>query len=130
MSTERMRHRSNDADFTFAVIEGVTPRGLTEFIGKLAHGTKRIQLFQNFIHGDDDVRRPHAVFFQRHEFNEPDNHALFPREAREFDDLVFIETAQKNAVDLYWLQPSALGGTDTGQHTVIAIGNAGNAGEL
>src|SRR6476646_1198729 len=130
MPAERMRHGRDDADFAQAVIEGVTAGGLTEFVGKLAHGTERIQLFQNFIHRDNDVRGPYAIFFQRHEFYEPDHNALFPREAREFHDLVFIESAQENAVDLDWFQPCALSGTDAGQHTVITVGHAGDAGEL
>src|SRR5580765_1346770 len=105
MPAERMRHGRNDANLTQAIIEGITPRRLTGLVGKLADGTESVQLFQNFIHGDDDVRRPDAVFFQRHEFDEANNHALFPREARKFNDLVFIESAQENAVDFDWLQP-------------------------
>src|ERR1051325_860177 len=102
-----MRYRRDNADFAFAVIERITPRGLAEFIGKLAYRTKFVEFFQNFIHGNDHVWRPNTVFFQRHEFDKTHDHAFFPREAGEFYDLIFIESAQKNAVDLDWLQPGA-----------------------
>src|SRR4051794_23053886 len=125
-----MRHRSNNANFSFAIVKGITPRGLTKLVRKLAHRTEFVELFQDFVHGDNYVWRPNAVFFQRHEFYKTHDYAFFSREASEFYDLIFIESAQKDAVDLDRFQPGPLGSTYAGQHTVISIRDAGDAREF
>src|SRR5262249_37451578 len=74
--------------------------------------------------------RPHAVFFQRHELDEADHHAFLAGKAGKFHDLVVIEAAQEHAVDLHGLEACALGGANAGQHFLVSVGNAGDAGEL
>src|SRR3954452_20371816 len=81
VSAERMRDRSDNADFTFAIVESIAPRSFAKFIGELAHGTKLVELFQNFIHWDNYVRRPDAVFFERHEFDKAHDYAFFAGKA-------------------------------------------------
>src|SRR5882757_9979692 len=100
VSAERMRDGCDDADFSFAVVEGITPRGFAGLIRKLANGAELIELFQNFVHRHHHLGRPHAVLFQRHEFDETDDNAFLAGKAGKLDDLIFIESAQKNAVDL------------------------------
>src|SRR5260221_12341623 len=130
VSAERMRDGCDDADFSFAVVEGITPRGFAGLIRKLAHGAELIKLFQNFVHRHHHLGRPHAVLFQRHEFDETDNDAFVTGKAGKLDDLIFIEAAEKHAVDLDRLQPCALGGTDARQHAVISIWDAGDASKF
>src|SRR5712671_2987875 len=98
VSAKRMRHRSDDADFSLAVVEGITPRGFAGLIRKLAHGTELIQLFQNFVHGHHHLRGPDSVLFKRHGFDETDDDAFLTGEAGKLDDLIFIEAAEKHAV--------------------------------
>src|SRR5258707_6100059 len=107
MAAERMRHRRNNADLAESIVKRVASRGLAGRVGKLAHGTELVQLFQDLVHSDDDVRRPHAVFFQRHELDKTDHHALIAGEAGEFDDLVLVKAAQEHAVDRYRLEAGA-----------------------
>src|ERR1700704_5520955 len=119
VSAERMRDGRDDANFAFAVVEGITPCSLAGFIRQLAHGTELVELLQNFVHRHHHLRRPYTVFFERHEFDKTDNDAFLTREAGKFDDLIFIESAEKYAVNLDWFQTGSLGGTDAGQDTVI-----------
>src|SRR3982074_1612885 len=81
VSAERVRDGRDDADFALAVVEGITPRSFAGFIRQLAHRTELVQSFQDFIHRNDYIGRPDAVFFERHEFDETDHDAFFPREA-------------------------------------------------
>ena len=84
---------------------------------------------ENFVERDHDLRRPHAIFFQRHELDEAHEHAFFAREAAEGGDLVVIEAAQQNAIDLHRIQPGALRGANSCQHALVGVGHAGDAGE-
>ena len=83
----------------------------------------------NFVERDYRVRRPDAVFFERHEFDEADDHAFFAREHAERDDLVFVESAHQHAVDLHRPQTRAAGCANAGQHVVVSVGHARDAGE-
>src|SRR5882724_3947001 len=117
---ERMRYRSDNTDLALAVVKCITPRGLAGSVGKLAYGPELVQLFQDLVHGDHDVRRPYAILFQRHELNKAHHHAFFTREAGELNNLIFIKAAQQHAVDLDRLQSGALGRANSGQDAFIA----------
>ena len=73
--------------------------------------------------------RPGAAFFERHEFDEAHGDAFFAREHAEGDDLVFVETAHENAVHFQRPQPGAPRGANSGEHVVVSVGHAGDAGE-
>src|SRR6185312_3842869 len=84
---------------------------------------------QDLIERDHGIGRPDPVFFERHELDEAHHHAFFAREHAERDDLVFVESAHQHAVDFHRPQTHAAGFTDTGQHVVISVRHAGDAGE-
>ena len=118
MSAEGMRNRSDDADFADAVVEGVAARGFAALRGQCrAAGMKFAMLLKDLIERDDDVRRPDAIFFQRHEFDEADHDAFFAGEARRSHDLIFIEAAQQNAIDFHRFQTDAFGGANAREHS-------------
>src|SRR5215510_423014 len=129
MAAKGMRHRRDNADLPNSIIKGIAARRLAQAIGQLTHGTKSVQCLQNLVHGDHHFRRPHAIFFQRHELDETHDHAFFAGETGELHNLIFIEAAQQHAVDLYRLKPSALCGTNSGKNVFKTIGHAGNAGK-
>src|SRR5262249_27320236 len=121
VSAKRMRYGRNDADLADAIVKRVAARGLTRRVRKLAYRTELIQLLENLVHCDHHVGRPHAVLFEWPGLDEANHYAFGTREFRKLDDLVFVEAAQKHAVDLHRFQAHALGFTDARQHAVIAI---------
>src|ERR1041385_7745719 len=121
MSTERMGNRCDDADLALSVVKGVAARGFSGRVGKLAYRTELIEFFQDLVHGDDHMWRPNAVFFERHEFNKAHDYAFFAGEAGEFDDLIFIEAAQQDRIDLHGLESRAFGRANPGQHPFISV---------
>ena len=56
--------------------------------------------------------------------------AFVAGELREGDDLVFVEAAQDDRVDLHGFEAGAFGGADAGDNRVVAIRDAGDAGEF
>ena len=73
--------------------------------------------------------RPGAAFFERHEFDEAHGDAFFAREHAEGDDLVFVEAAHQHAVHFQRPQPGAARGANAGEHVIVSVGHAGDAGE-
>src|ERR1039458_5891464 len=130
MSAEGMRHRCNDSDLTNAVFKHVTAGGLAVRVSDFAQRHELSHAAHNFVEGHDDLRRPHAVFFQGHEFDETDG-ADFPAgKAAEGGDLIVIETAHEDAVDLDGAEPGTLRGADSGQHAFVAVGYPRDAREF
>ena len=129
VSTERMRDRGDDADFADAVVEAVAARGfrtrMRDFDQRAVLGHAR----QNFVERDHCVRRPGAAFFERHEFDEAHGHAFFAREHAERDDLIFVEAAHQHAVHLQRPQPGAACGANAGEHVIVSVRHARDAGE-
>src|ERR1700732_5274663 len=76
VSTEGMRDRRDDAGFSNAIVEAIAASrfaaGGGNFYQRLEFGHSP----QDFITCNHAVRRPHAAFFKRHEFDEADNHVL------------------------------------------------------
>ena len=106
-----------------AVSPGALPGSGTE----RTHGVDaRVHL----VEADDGVRRPDAVFFERHELDEADDDAFAAGELGEGHDLVVVEAAQQDAVDLDRAEAGGLGGADAGEHALVAAGDAGDAGEV
>ena len=68
-------------------------------------------------------------FFERHEFDEAHDHALFAREHAEGDDLVFVEAAHQHAIHFQRPQSGATGGANARENVVVSVGHARDAGE-
>src|SRR4051812_13690371 len=130
MSAERMRHRRDDADLSDAVVELEAACGFAALMFDLDQRTKLLHLFEDMLKRDYHFPRPHPVFFQRHEFDEPQHYAFFAREFSEGDDLVFVEAAQQDAVHLYRSESGSFRGPNASQAVFVAIVDARDAGEL
>ena len=83
----------------------------------------------DFVERDDDLRRPHAVFLQRHELDEAQGHAFFAREASEGGNLIVVEAAQQDAVDLHRIQADTLRRADSLEYALVSVRHAGDARE-
>src|ERR1019366_9812728 len=92
MSAEGMRHRGDDADLADSIFKAVTPRCFRARMRNFNQRTVLGHADQNLIQRDDGRWRPGASLFERHEFDEPDRHALFASEHAERNDLVFVES--------------------------------------
>src|ERR1017187_6209510 len=124
MSAEGVRHWRNDADLADAVLEDIAAGGLAAHMSNLAQRHELSHAAHNFVEGHDDLRRPNAAFFQRHEFDETDGNAFLACKAAEGSDLIVVEAAQEHAIDLDWAEPGALCSADSGKHAFVAVGDA------
>src|SRR5208282_6078701 len=118
MSTERLRHRRDDADLAHAIVEGVAPRRLAAGVRDLYQRPEGADAIQNFRERDHDLRRPHTVFLQRHELDEAHHHAFGAGELAELDDLIVVEAAQQHAVHFHRVKTRPARGTDARQHSL------------
>src|SRR5664280_3651195 len=100
MSAEGVRHRRNDADLADAVLEDIAAGGLAVRVADFAQRHELGHAAHDLVEGHDDLRRPDAAFFQRHEFDEADGNAFLARKAAEGSDLIVVEAAQEHAIDL------------------------------
>src|SRR5262245_58333128 len=100
MPAERMRDGRNDSEFADAVIKAIAARGFALSMPNLYKRAIFGHAMENLIKSDHCFRSPDTVFFEWHEFDEAHDYAFFAREHAEGDDLIFIEAAHKNAVDL------------------------------
>ena len=104
----------------------VSPAALA---GSANERTPAIQPLHDFIQRNDDVRRPEPIFFERHELDEADDHALLRENSAKGIDLVFVEAAQKDAVNFHRPEARSLRGAHPGEHLLKAAGNARDARE-
>src|SRR5580704_1772414 len=81
VSAEGMRHGSDDADLTDAVLENVAPGGFAAHVSDFAQGHEFGHAAQDLVERDHDLGGPHAIFFQGHELDKADGDTLLPREA-------------------------------------------------
>src|SRR5664279_3502187 len=103
MSAEGMRHRCDDPDLANAVVEDIAAGGLAARVADFAQRHELGHAPHNFVEGHDDLRRPHTVFFQRHEFDETDGDAFLAREAAKGSDLILYTSDaadEEDSVDL------------------------------
>src|SRR5579864_788084 len=129
MSAKRMRHRSDDSDLSDAIFKTIAPRGFAAGVGNLDQRAIFTHALKNLIERDNHRRRPNSTLFERHEFDEADNHALLARKHAEGNDLVFIEVAHQHAVYFQRPQPSVTSSADSGKHMIVAAGDSGNSRE-
>ena len=76
MPAEGMRDRRNDADLAYAIVKFVAPCGLAVGVRDFYQRAEFRHALQDFIERHHNVRGPHAILTQRHEFNKPQHHAL------------------------------------------------------
>src|SRR6202140_1944119 len=124
-----MRHGSDNSNLDDAIREAIPPRCFALSVGNLLERHKLSHARKNFIQGDYDYWRPNAIFFERHELDEAHHHMFFARELSEVGDLIFIESAQQHAVDLYRIDPRLPRCAHPGQNDFESIGNPGDASE-
>src|SRR3954468_10257294 len=130
MSAEGMRDGCDDADLADAVGELEATRGFAALMFDLDQRTELLHLFEDLIERDHHFRRPHPVFFQRHELDEAQHHAFVTCKFSEGDDLIFVETAQQNTVHFYRRESRSFRGANARQALFVAIVDTSDAGEL
>src|SRR5580704_8676969 len=91
---EWVRNRGDDADFADAIVEAVAACGFGAGVRDLDQRAVFGHAREYFVEGDHDFRRPGAVFFEGHELDESQYDILFASEHAEWNDLVFIESAE------------------------------------
>src|SRR5579863_2464521 len=123
---ERMRHGSDNANFSDSIFETIAAGRFRTRVGNLhqwpVFSHARHDLFERHHRG----RGPRAVLFQGHELDEADCHAFFAREHPERNDLVFVEAAHQNAVHFQRPESGAARGANSRQDVVISIRHAGD----
>src|SRR3954454_22320560 len=100
MPAERMRYRRNNSDLTNAVVEAIAPRCFAVLVRNLVQRPIFSHTLENFIQGYNHLRRPYAIFFERHELDKAYDYPLLARELAKWDDLVFVEGSHQYAVHL------------------------------
>src|SRR5271157_578596 len=101
MPAEGMRYGRDNTDLADAIVEDITARGFAAGVADFAQRHEFSHAAHDLVERDHDLRRPDAVFFQRHELDEADSDAFLTREAAEGGDLVVVEAAQEHAIDLH-----------------------------
>src|SRR5437016_1294949 len=129
MTAEGMGHGGDDANLTHAIIKNIAACGFAAIMGDFDQRPVFGHAAQNLVQRDHDIRGPDPVFFQRHELDETQHYAFFPGKPAEGDDLVFVEATHQDAVDLHRSQTGTLSSTNSRQHAVESVGNAGDAGK-
>src|SRR2546423_4198911 len=121
MATKWVRHGGDNAYFADAVIENIAARGFAALMRDLYQRLELRHAGDDFVERDNDFRRPDAIFFERHEFDEAHDDVFFAREHAEWDDLVFVESAQQNTIDLHRVETGTAGGADAGPHAFKSL---------
>ena len=118
---------SDDADFARAVLEPVTAGGFADGIGsEWAKGEDFADARDDFCEWNDHLGGPEAAFFEGHELDEADDDVLLAGKVGEGLDLIVVEAAEKNAVDLDRAESGRLGGADAADDCFEAAGDAGD----
>jgi len=127
-AAEGLGHRGDDANFAHAIRKGVTTCGFAGFArSEVDEGQHAADAIYDFSQRNDDAGRPQAAFFQRHEFNKAHHDIFMTGEVSKAFDLVVIEAAQQDAIDLERRETSSASGADAAQHGFKATGNASDA---
>src|SRR5581483_4753233 len=129
MPAERMRNRRDDPDFPHTVIEPVPARSLAAGMWNLVQRTVLGHALEDFVQGDHHRGRPDAVFLERHELDEADDHTLLARKHPEWNDLVFVEAPHEHAINFERPEPGMAGSANPGENMIESAGNARDTGE-
>src|ERR1035441_3761735 len=127
-SAKGLTHGSDNADLTHAVGKGVATRCFTGVAWcEINQGEDAADAIDNLLERDHDFGRPQAAFFKGHELDEPDHHVLFARKPGEALNLIIVEPAQQDAVDLEGREAGGACGANAPEHRFKASGNARDA---
>src|SRR5688572_19116981 len=81
----------------------------------------RLQAPQYLAAVHDQILLPGARGIERHEFDEPETQIAFTREFSEGFDLVIVDAADDDRVDLHGMKTKLLGKIDARQHFVQSV---------
>ena len=117
VAAERFGDRRDDADLAASVGEGPATRGLGGIAGLVdRHEVEaRAEPSEDLASGDDHLLLPGVPGIERHELDEAEAEVVFPRERRERFDLVVVEAADHDGVDLHRGEPDPPGLGDAGE---------------
>src|SRR5437868_12638224 len=101
MPAEWVRHWRDNSNFADAICESVAASCLADSARDLTQRHEVGHPTDDLLEGHDNFRRPDAIFFQRHEFDETDDDILFAGEAAKGGNLVIVEAAHEDAIDLH-----------------------------
>ena len=129
-TAECLADGGNDADFAYAVREGVAAGG---FAGLPGSDRDERQLardaLSDLFESDNDLGRPEAAFLERHELDEADDDVFLTRKTCEPLNFSVVESAEKDAVDFDGSQSGGFGRTDPGEYLFKTAGHPGDAFE-
>ncbi len=127
-SAEWLGDGGNDADFALAIGEAEAAGGLRGIAwGELDEWQDAANALDDFGDRYDDFGRPEAAFLERHEFDKPDHDGFTAGEVGEAFDLVVVEAAEQDAVNLERSEAGFAGGAHAAQNGVEAAWDAGDA---
>src|ERR1035441_7233659 len=116
-----MRHWSNNPKLTHAIQKSVTPSCLAALMPDLLQRQILRHTRDNFIEPNHDLRRPNAIFFERHKLDEAHHHSLGTRKHSKRNYLVLIESAHQHAINLYRIKPSLTCRAHSREHILVSI---------
>ena len=122
MATERLSNRHNEADLR--LVAGKAPalgggRGVLD--GERLQVKCCAQPVEDFRTGHHVLRLPGAAGVQRHKLNETHDEVFVPGKAGQRLNLVIVEAANDNGIDLHRRKAQSLGLLDGRKHFVEAI---------
>src|SRR5579871_3756026 len=101
MAAERLANGRNQADFAAPISKGPTYSSLGGIIRRqLTQFKTGFEPLQDFAAGHDQILLPGMRGIQWHELDEPERHVLLAREIRERLNLVVVDRADDDGVDL------------------------------
>src|SRR2546421_4326812 len=77
VSAKRIRNWRNDSDLSDAIVEAITSRRLAALVRNFCQWPVFRHALQDFIQGNDRLRRPDPIFLQRHKLNEAHDYPFF-----------------------------------------------------
>jgi len=127
-AAEGLRDRRDDADLSPAVREGIATGSLAGLVwGQFDEREDSLDALDDLTQGNNDFGSPEAVFFKRHELDEADDHFFAASKVGKCLDLVVVEAAEQDAVDLDGLEAGGFGGAEAAEDRLEAAGDAGDA---
>ena len=81
----------------------------------------RVDRVEDLARGHHLVHRPVALGVEGHELDEADAHPVGPAVGRDVDDLVVVDAADHDRVELHGREAGGQRGVDPGQHPVELV---------
>ena len=116
VAAERLGDRRDDTDRATPV-EVAPPVGRRRAAGRhLLERVDGVDRRDDLVLADDLVVHPVRTGVERHELDEPHLDVAVAAERRQVDDLVVVDAALDDGVDLHRVEPGLLGGLDAVEH--------------